>query len=173
MNCLNRIFIIAAFLFVLCNAETYLYSQETGQSTVSLKGIAKMGLLVENINPLLNSVGIDGTSIKNIVQAKLDEIGIKTVPMKELKNIKGAPYLYINIGAIKSSQGNIYSVSINVEFRQNVLISRNTKLESFGTPTWTISSIGLFSKNKISRLYDFVKKAIDKFIYAYSYANSH
>jgi len=173
MNRINRLFVIAVFLLAIVDGLKFLHAQEKLHSSASLKGVAEMGLLIENINPSLDSAGIDGTTVKNIVLDKLDEIGIKTVPMKELVNIKGAPYLYLNIGAIKSSQGNIFSISVNVEFRQNVILSRNTKLESFGIPTWTISSIGLFSKDKITRLYDFVKKAIDKFIYAYSYANSH
>ncbi len=155
------------FLFSLPNAG----AQILNQSLESLRGINKAAIVVESFNSILNKSGLKEDEIRSDTWFELQPTGITVITVKASHDISGAPYLYINIGAVKAKEKDRYAVSINVEFRQNVLLSRNPKEKYFGAATWSRSSVGIFTLDKISRVRKFTKDMVAEFVKDYLAAN--
>ncbi len=168
-----KIFKVKLFLscIILIAVNLIAYPQDAPQNLSSLKGIKKIGVMVEKFNTDLESKGVHEDGIRQLAWSLLQNAGLKVIPISETKNVPGAPYLYINIGAIKSTHEDLFAVSINLELRQNVILSRNKKEEYYGIPTWTNSNIGIISTDKLGQIMDYVKGEVGEFIFAYKLAN--
>ena len=162
---LSLIFII--FLAVIIPTS----AQNINQSLSSLKGISEMGVIVEKFNTGLEKSGLSEDGIEQQTWDQLNKAGIKILPMTEVQNVPGVPYLYINVGAIKSKGENLYAVSIVVEFRQNVVLSRDIKQNYYGAATWSTSNIGIISGDKLKQIQDFVQESVKRFIDDYKIVN--
>lgn len=162
---------IEILLIVFLLSGITLYARQTDQSLSSLKGIKKIGVLVEKFNADIYKNGVSEDDIRQAAASLLRKNGIIVIPVSETKKIPGAPYLYINIGAIKSQHDELYAVCINVQLRQNVILSRDSTKEYFGIPTWSNSNIGIISKDKLNQIEDYVKEAVNIFINDYQTAN--
>ena len=146
-------------------------AQVLNQSLQSLRGINKASIVVETFNQILHDSGLKEDDIRSDAWFELQSAGITILNEKASHDISGSPYLYINIGAVKSKNENMYAVSINVEFRQDVLLLREDKIKYYGAPTWSRSSIGIFTKDKISEVRKFTKDLVASFVKDYLFAN--
>jgi hypothetical protein len=146
-------------------------AQSLKQSINSLKGVNKAGVIIEKVNQVLNDNGINEDDIMKDAVEKLDSAGITVVDKAAMHSLPGAPYLYINIGAIKSKIADVYAASLTIEFRQDVNLSRNPKLEYFGAATWSATDVGIFSADKLKEIRLYARDMIDKFIKDYIKAN--
>ncbi len=162
---LSTLFLLITFANSLAKA------QNMDETTQSLKGISKVGIVVENLNQLLHAEGVTEENIRMAVWYELNSSGIDIVPMSKIKNVIGEPYLYINVGAEKSKHEDFYAVSISIQFRQNVLLSRNTKQKYFGAATWSTGNIGLLSADKLKEIPNYTKSLVEKFVKDYLLAN--
>jgi len=167
----NRKIFILLFILILALNFNFTNAQSLEQSLNSLRGINKAGLIIEKVSQVLYDNGIRENEIRKDVEAQLDFAGIKVYQSTDLKTLPGSPYLYVNIGAIKSKDNDLYAVSITVEFRQDVNLIRNPKQNYFGAATWSVSNIGIFSKDKLSEIKGFTKNMVDKFVKDYLKAN--
>lgn len=162
---------ISSVLLLLLSISIMLTTQSTAQTSASLKGIKKLGVIIEKFNTDLGKNGISEDGIRQTAWNLLRKNGVNVVPISETKNVPGSPYLYINIGAIKSKHENLYAVSINVALKQNVILTRDTTKEFFGIPTWSVSNIGIISKDKLKQINSFVETEVKEFIMAYKRTN--
>ena len=166
----SKIKILLIYFFVMCGSF-FAHAQEVDQSLSSLKGIKKLGVIVEKFNTDLESKGVSEDGIRRETWTLLKKAGIKVIPVSETHSVHGSPYLYINVGAIKSKQEDLYAVSIHVELRQNVILSRDTTMEYYGIPTWSNSNIGIISTDKLKQISNFVMNAVKIFINDYKTIN--
>ena len=172
MKKINSIIPLIIMTFVLLAfPATELHSQDIDPTLLSLRGISKIGVIVEKINQPLHDVGINEMEIKNLVKDELISASITVLPMVKIHDIPGSPYLYINIGAIKSKQQDLYAVSLNVQLKQDVILSRNLKLKYYGATTWSTSNIGIMSSDKLKEINNFTKVLVDKFVKDFLIAN--
>ncbi len=141
------------------------------QSLQSLRGINKAAIVVESFNNALHDTGLKEDDIRSDAWFELQSAGIDILNQRASHDVSGSPYLYINIGAVKAKNEDMYAVSINVEFRQDVLLTRNTNEKYFGAATWSRSSIGIFTKDKISGVRKFTKEIVAGFVQDYLLAN--
>ncbi len=160
----KKIFFIISILTFLLISNNVLLAQNIDPNLQSLNGINQIGIIVEKFNKPLHDSGIKEEEIKKVVEKELNLANIKFVSNAKIKEVHGSPYLYINIGAIKSMQQNLYAVSLSVQLRQDVLLSRDLKQKYYGAATWSTSNIGIFSKDKLNEINDFTKILVDKFI---------
>jgi hypothetical protein len=149
----------------------FIEAQNLEQSLASMRGVSKAGLIIENVSQVLHDNGINEDDIRKDVLGKLDSAGITVLPNSEMHNLHGSPYLYINIGAVKSKQEDLYAISLSVEFRQDVNLSRNPKQKYYGAATWSVSDVGIFSTDKLKELREYAKGMVEKFIMDYLKAN--
>ncbi len=162
----GKIFLILSVIFSL-----NLNAQVLNQSLQSLRGINKAAIVVETFNQVLHESGLKEDEIRSDAWFELQSAGITILNQKASHDVSGSPYLYINLGAVKSKNEDLYAVSINVEFRQDVSLVRNNKIKFYGAPTWSRSSIGLFTKDKISEVRRFTKDVVASFVKDYLLAN--
>lgn len=149
----------------------YTEAQNLEQSLASLRGVNKAGLIIEDLGRVLHDSGINEDDIRKDALGKLDSAGITVVQNSEMHNLPGSPYLYMNIGAVKSKQDDLYAVSLTVEFRQDVNLSRNPNQIYYGAATWSASDVGIFSTDKLKEIKEYAKGMVEKFIMDYLKAN--
>ena len=149
----------------------YTKAQNIEQSLASLRGVNKAGVIVEKVSKVLHDNGINEDDIRKDALEKLDFAGITVLSNSEMHNLPGSPYLYINIGAVKSKEEDFYAVSLSVEFRQDVNLSRNPKQKYYGAATWSVSNVGIFSTDKLKEIREYADSMVDKFIKDYLKAN--
>ncbi|MGA7720160.1 MAG: hypothetical protein WCA84_03205 [Ignavibacteriaceae bacterium] len=161
--------VLIVILFICNTGNTD--AQSLKQSINSLKGVSKAGVIVEKVNQVLNDNGINEDTILKDAVEKLDSAGMTVVDKSAMHSLPGAPYLYINIGAIKSKIADVYAASLTIEFRQDVNLSRNPKQEYFGAATWSSTDVGIFSADKLKEIRLYAREIVDKFIKDYIKAN--
>ena len=161
--------VLSAIIILIPNS--YVNAQNIEQSLSSLRGINKAGVIIEKVGQVLYDNGIKDDDFKKDIVEKLDYAGITVLSNPEMHNLPGSPYLYINIGAVKSKTEDFYAVSLSLEFRQDVNLSRNPKQKYYGAATWSDSNVGIFTKDKLNDIKDYAKKMVDKFVKDYLKAN--
>jgi hypothetical protein len=81
-----------------------------------------------------------------------------------------APYLYVNVQAIKN-QAHVYAFSANVELRQRVTLVGNPSMSVLAA-TWSATGIiGMVGSQKVASVRNDVRDLTDRFINAYLAAN--
>ena len=114
--------------------------------------------------------GLDTTQIRTDVELKLRQAGITVLTRQERLSTAAAPYLYVNVQAIKS-RANVYAFSANVELLQRVTLVRNPAM-SIPATTWSATCIiGGVGSQKVGSVREHVRDLTDQFINAYLAAN--
>jgi hypothetical protein len=160
--------LIAILLFVLTGNLT---AQNLKQSLASLRGVNKAGVIVEKVNQVLYNNGMREDDLRNVAIGELDSSGITVVQNSVMQKLPGSPYLYINAGAVKAKLGDLYAVKLTVEFRQDVILSRNPKQIYYGAATWSASDVGIFTADKLKEIKEYTKEMVKNFITDYIKAN--
>lgn len=166
-----KVLSVISIFILLVISNIKLEAQNIDPSLLSLKGINMIGVLVEKVNKPLQDSGVKEEEIQKEVVDDLRSADITVLPMAKMQNIPGSPYLYVNIGAVKSKQKDLYAVSLSVQLKQNVVLSRDMKLKYFGATTWSTSNIGLLSTDKLKDIKDYIKLLVDKFLKDFLIAN--
>ncbi len=102
----------------------------------SLRGLD--GVMVEvEISTDLRNDGLSKKQIQADAAAQLQKAGIKIYSEKELKNIAGRPYLFIEITGTKIQDNwKFYTYSISVHLFQETYLARKTEGSTFHAATW-------------------------------------
>src|SRR5207302_10274322 len=103
------------------------------------------------------------------VELKLRQAGITVLPRQEWLSTAAAPFLYVNVQAIKNT--NFYAFSVEVQLRQRVTLVHDPAVLILAT-TWSATGvIGTVGSKKLSSLRETVRDLTDQFINAYLAAN--
>ncbi|MBA4392847.1 MAG: hypothetical protein C0407_04775 [Desulfobacca sp.] len=137
----------------------------------SLKGLQGLGILVEPLDPEIEKAGISRGQLKQEVELKLRQAGIRVLTEKERVKAPGKPYLYVNLNAYNWREEVIYGYSLKIDFNQLILLDRDKNIGCFAT-TWYGGSAGMIGANK----FEYVIRAelvgtLDKFITDYVAVN--
>ena len=163
---------IIAFAIILSAVinPVYSYSEKTGASTNTLKGLKGIGVSVQGIDSEASKDGLDAAKLKKSVTQKLKHAGIKVYADVELTTIQGQPELVVNINAVKAP-GPIYIFTTTLDFNQIVLLQRNTGLTAI-SPTWSVLSTGGSNpEDLLDNVQASVDKMLDSFIADFQKAN--
>jgi hypothetical protein len=137
----------------------------------SLRGLKGIGLLVEPLNPELEKTGIFRDQLKQGIELKLRQEGIRVLNQEERLKEPGKPYLYVNLNAYSWREEVIYGYSLKVDLNQLVLLDRDKNIGCFAT-TWYSGSAGIIGANKLK---NFIRTeldtTIDNFVNDYLAAN--
>jgi hypothetical protein len=137
----------------------------------SLKGLKGIGIFIEPLNPEMEKSGVSKNQIREQVELKISQAGIRVINNAERLNEPGKPYLYVNLNAYSWREEVIYGYSLKVELNQLVLLDRDRMRGCFG-PTWTTGSAGILGANKfIGFLREELAESLDKFVRDYLAVN--
>ncbi len=90
----------------------------------SLRGVKRIQVLIEHIDPDVESLGVSKNRVQTDTELRLRRAGIPVTPLA-VADDEGT--LYINVNTMKASQVELYAFSLTVEFRQTV----NLKTQPF------------------------------------------
>ena len=122
----------------------------------SLYGFEGVGVLVENLNPVIEKNGLLTSRLQTDVEEELSKAGIRVLPGSEIG--PADPLLYINVNAHKLDE--LFFYSISVELHQLVILVRDPSMETLAT-TRNVGSIGSVNLYEIRGA---VKEHIKEFI---------
>jgi len=151
------------FLMMLISSfkvnNSYAVTNEDNAKT--LKGIKSIYIVFEDFAQKKGEIGIKelGITEEQIIEKmelKLRLAGIKIISREECLKTKGSPLLLISSDIYL--RGDSFGYVIFITLNQNVLLERNTKLQTSAI-TWNHMSYGIIGKNNTS---DKILKLIDE-----------
>ena len=131
-----------------------------------LKDVGSIDVIVEYLPDDFESFGLHGSDIQRDVELKLRLAGI-TIDDDE------SGYLYVNVSGVCPSDAGACGVTIEVLYREPVLVMRGNKnIKVMDATTWfALQSVGMVGDSKLQSIRDIVKDRVDVFINAYLTAN--
>lgn len=164
----NRILKIL-FLFLLSIIEPSLIIAQTSAEEINtLDGFDTLEVIVGELNPDLERIGLTKAQIQTDVEIKLRRAGFKVKGEKELFT----PYilLVIRVGSNKNRNG-IFALDIRTSLFQKVFLERKKSISVLST-TWEVENIGTVGEENVKDVRNLISDQVDKFINDWLKANS-
>lgn len=162
MTCLSR---LAVVLLLAASAAT---AGDDEFSRRSLKGLAGVYVMVEPLGAEAERNGLNKTSVQTDAELKLRQAGITVLTQAESHKTPGSPALYINVNIFG---GPLYAFSIGMELYQDVRLDRDPSTWIPGATTWSVTAVGIVSRENFRNIRDYIKDRVDEFINAYLSVN--
>ena len=156
---LSKVFRISVFVTVIIICITVKAKSAIDSEKQSLKGIPKLLVLVEKIDPEIeNETNITRNIIETDVKLKLRMAGIKVIDYDKVQPSEGFAFIYVTLDIIKINEL-LYTYSIEVRLQQHVRLNRNDELTI--ATTWHSNFLGYVGTNRVNTIRDRVKDQID------------
>jgi hypothetical protein len=158
-----------ALILLLCLLVPALAGAVTFDQREALRGLKGLKVVVENIPPDIERLGLTRKDLQNDVEQKLRKIGIKVYPDFKPPAMTA---LYVNVHTlIPSGARNIVAYSINVMLFENSYLKRDAgsvgDLKEVRAANWVNAMVGLLPTANISGIRRKVEDQLDKFIADY------
>lgn len=111
----------------------------------TLAGLKSVGVLIERLQADAEALGLSTDALQTDVELRLRRSGIRVLTNAEMKHDPGAPYLYLGVNFQCSADLPLCAQSINLQFTQSVILSRDPTIESFGS-TWDKNVVGMIGR---------------------------
>ena len=151
-----------------------------GQGTVSptpyalgrdtLQGLTGVHLVVEELRPEVVKDGLSKEAIEERVIQKLWEAGVRVLMEDQWTLAAGAPYLYLNVNAVKSRD--LYVYAVDLQLNQTARLERLPSVAVSATTWGTGCRVGAVSADSVRVLAQVAAESVDRFIDDYRDANS-
>jgi hypothetical protein len=165
---MRRALSLMAVLLVAATAAMPQLDDKFGRR--SLRGLAGVEVLVEDLTPEAEADGLWKTAIQTDVELKLRQAGIKVLTQKQSLAAPGQPCLHILVTTLKDQGQYIHGVS--VELKQAVGLERDPSIAVFMATTWRGRGVlGTVGREKLQQVRSEVKDQVDQFINAYLSVN--
>ncbi|NOS78197.1 MAG: hypothetical protein HOP35_09640 [Nitrospira sp.] len=160
---MKRLLCIVLLWAILPFQNGYGYDDQTARET--LRGISATTISVtywgrtESEPP-----GLSIDQVKNNVELRLREAGIRVVDPKEavrLKHVSAELLVLINCMDYQS----IYPCYIETQLVQAVHVEKNDQFTV--APTWSVKRFALLGADRIRAIHDYTKDMVDQFLNAY------
>ena len=137
----------------------------TGRNQIDiLKGLGAIDVLVEELNPNVERLGLTKQALQTDVELLLRKYGI------EIDKSNMFHCLYIQVNVLPSDSGFV-AYNISVEFRDVVIPTRNPTIMIVGARVWKSGSVGYAGKEKVRSIRENVEDFVKEFINDYLAAN--
>jgi len=152
---LATIFLMTVFLIGFCCSPVQAQGHEP--TTATLKGIAAVGVAVEDLPDGAKVLGLTKEDIQSDVELKLRLAGMLVVTLEEAYKLPGKPYLNVRVGLTRNAR----AASIAVELKQNVVLERDGQ-SALSLATWAAG--GVASNATAHDIRDWIKDKVDLFL---------
>ncbi len=161
----KRIVVLATALAVvfLC-VIPFAFAEDKEITRLTLRGIKEVNVVIESIEPEIQSMGLTQAQVRADVEAKLREANIAIAPDIE----RGRPALYLYVQVIRPEKINRLFYSISLSLLQNVVLERDPNVKT-NTDTWLVRVLGMSSGTEAIRAD--IRSLLDQFIEDFGKAN--
>ncbi|MDE2927351.1 MAG: hypothetical protein OXT71_13220 [Acidobacteriota bacterium] len=136
----------------------------------TLRGLDGVHVVVEELRPEAVDDGLSKQAIEEGVVQRLWDAGVRVLMEDQWTIAAGAPYLYLNVHAVKSKD--LYVYAVDLQLNQNVRLERLPSVVVAAT-TWTTGCrVGAVSADSVRVLAQVAAQSVDRFIEDYRTANS-
>ena len=139
-----------------------------------LRGLSGVKVVIENIPPDIERLGLTKNDIQSDVESKLRKIGIKVYP-----NFKppSMTTLYVTVSTFNPPQvKSIIAYSINIMLFETAYLKREIgsvgDLKEVRAADWVVGTVGLVGTSHIGDIRKRVELQLDRFIYDYLAMNN-
>jgi hypothetical protein len=160
---------ITAILFCISTMNVSAHMPAKAKET--LRGLPGVAVVIEPLHPTTERDGLKQGQLLTEVEQQLKEAGIRVLTQEEWKATPGAPYLYVNVAALKKSYG-LYAYAIEVCLNQVVTLVRDQHVQEFAE-TWETREVGTVGKAQLSTIRNSVAAHVAVFIRDYYAVNPH
>jgi hypothetical protein len=162
--------IVAALVIICLGLPSFSFAYDQKEVLRGLKGVK---VVVENINPDVQRLGLTQSRIQSNVEDQIRKVGIKILKAYKPPAMTG---LYINVHTLIPYQAKTIVVySINVMVYENVYLKRDVgtvgDLKEVRAADWVTASVGLLGVSHVNDIYKKVQLQVDKFISDYLAVN--
>jgi hypothetical protein len=135
----------------------------------SLTGLRGVHVVLERIDPQLNTAILETRSVERDIEVTLAAAGINVLDKDEMLQTPGMPYLYINLNTAKS--GIVYAYHIQIELKQGAYLERDPNIFVTAT-TWSGNGLtGMVAMSEVDTMRNRLDDSVAEFIRAYLSAN--
>ena len=135
----------------------------------TLRGLDGVHVVVEELRPEAVDDGLSKEAIEEGVVQRLWDAGVRVLMEDQWTIAAGAPYLYLNVNAVKSKD--LYVYAVDVQLNQNVRLERLPSVVVAAT-TWTTGCrVGAVAADSVRVLAQVAAQSVDRFIEDYRTAN--
>ncbi len=152
--------IAVVFLYVI----PFAFAEDKEITRQTLRGIKEVNVVIESIEPEIQSLGLTQAQVKADVQEKLREANIAIAPDIE----RGRPAVYLYVQVMRPEKINRLFYSISLSLLQNVVLERDHEVKT-NTDTWVARILGMSSGTEAIR--SDIRSLLDQFIDDYHQAN--
>lgn len=136
----------------------------------TLRGLNGVHVVVEELRPDAVKDGLTKDAIEEKVVQRLWDAGVRVLMEDQWTIAEGAPYLYVNVNAVKSRD--LYVYAVDLQLNQNVRLERLPSVVVAAT-TWTTGCrVGAVSAESVPILAQVAEQSVDRFIQDYRAANA-
>ena len=135
---------------------------QTDLNRSTLKGLTGVQVVVENMAPALEAVGLRRDTIQTRTELRLRRAGVRVLSEKESAAAPGQPYLYVNFNGMFGDRGGTLAVAISISLVQDVRLERNPKVRLPAT-TWREGSVLIGGVQKTRDVLSVLEDYVDKF----------
>ena len=145
-------------------------------SRQSLKGLRGFHIVIEELNANLmkyakaQKIILDKEQIKTAVEKRLQNAGIRVLPLQDMLNTPGKPVFYVNINTHEYEKY-WYAYNIRTEVQQMASLESNPKMKMMAV-SWSLNMTGVVNIGTMNRLQSNVDMLVDRFIAAYKAAQN-
>lgn len=161
----------AVTALLLCLNSINVSAHMPAKAKETLRGLPGVAVVIEPLHPDTERDGLTQRQLLTEVEQQLKDAGIRVLTQEEWKNTPGAPYLYVNVAALKKSYG-LYAYAIEVCLNQLVTLIRNQQLQEFAE-TWETREVGTVGKERLPTVRKSVAAHVAVFIRDYFAVNPH
>jgi len=160
-------------IVTLVTGPSYAWSF-TSDKRETLRGLTEISVLVEYLPDEIEREGLRREQLKRDIELRLQEAGLRVLPLTEIAAASGSPYLYVSIAM--SASPTITSASaiptVSLTFKQLAHLSRSPTTEFFAT-TWEGPVFqALSTTNRIADIHSKLSDAVGRFLIDYRAVNS-
>lgn len=163
-KCASCSLVVALVVFLSLSGVSHALTYEQ-KALVGLKGVY---VLIEDIDPQAERLGITRSQIGTDVELRLRKAGVRVLTKEERLETQGMPYLYVRVSSVVNQDIPLVAYNIHMALSEEVTLARG--LQTSGT-IWHTSATGTLGKQKTGRIRELAGDRVDEFINDYLAAN--
>ena len=136
----------------------------------TLRGLTGVHVVVEELRPEAVKDGLSKEAIEERVVQRLWDAGVRVLMEDQWTIAAGAPYLYLNVNAVKSRD--LYVYAVDLQLNQTVILERAPSVAVAATTWGTGCRVGAVAAESVPILAQVAAQSVDRFIQDYRAANA-